>query len=180
MGADFGGVRMHTDTQADGLNESFQAQAFTTGNDIFFRRGAYSFDNTEGRQLLAHESDACGATALPFRWRNHLLTANFGAGQSHSVRQKGKKRKFTELSEDKSQLTEDESEVEAQPPAKRFRPAFNPLSAQPRKNDSDEQAMVSNLKDKRKHRGQRFKATRKKAEQAISVTGRQLRCTGWG
>ena len=50
---------------------------------------------------------------------------------------KGKKRTFTELSEDESELTEDESdsEVEAEPPAKRFRAAFNPLSAQPRKND---------------------------------------------
>ena len=35
LGTDFGGVRLHTDAQADQLNRSLQAQAFTTGRDIF-------------------------------------------------------------------------------------------------------------------------------------------------
>jgi hypothetical protein len=54
-GADFGGVRVHTDAQADQLNRSIQARSFTTGQDVFFRRGAYSPASREGQTLLAHE-----------------------------------------------------------------------------------------------------------------------------
>ena len=39
MGQDFSGVKVHTDVQANRLNESIQAKAFTTGNDVFFRQG---------------------------------------------------------------------------------------------------------------------------------------------
>lgn len=52
---DFSGVRVHTDAQADGLNQSLQARAFTTGQHIFFRRGEYSPGSAQGRQILAHE-----------------------------------------------------------------------------------------------------------------------------
>ncbi len=55
FGADFGGVRVHTDGQADQLNQALQARAFTTGQDIFFRRGEYRPGSGAGRQLLAHE-----------------------------------------------------------------------------------------------------------------------------
>jgi hypothetical protein len=55
FGADFSGVRVHTDSEANNLNESLQARAFTTGNDIFFRQGEYNEDSGEGRKLLAHE-----------------------------------------------------------------------------------------------------------------------------
>ncbi len=55
FGADFGGVRIHTDAQADTLNRSISAQAFTTGQDVFFRSGSYSPDSSGGKQLLAHE-----------------------------------------------------------------------------------------------------------------------------
>ena len=41
MGADFSGVKVHTDSQSDQLNKSIQAKAFTTGQDVFFRQGAY-------------------------------------------------------------------------------------------------------------------------------------------
>jgi hypothetical protein len=54
LGADFGGVRLHTDAQADQLARSVRAQAFTTGQHIFFRRGQYTHTSA-GRQLLAHE-----------------------------------------------------------------------------------------------------------------------------
>lgn len=50
LGADFGGVRMHTDTQADQLNHSLRASAFTAGQDVFFQRGAYALGaDGEGR-----------------------------------------------------------------------------------------------------------------------------------
>jgi hypothetical protein len=55
LGADFSGVRIHADAQADSLNCSLQARAFTTGRDIFFRQGAYNPGSSSGRELLAHE-----------------------------------------------------------------------------------------------------------------------------
>jgi hypothetical protein len=53
--ADFSGVKVHTDATADQLNRSLQARAFTTGQDIFFRRGEYRPGSSSGQQLLAHE-----------------------------------------------------------------------------------------------------------------------------
>jgi hypothetical protein len=55
LSADFAGVRVHTGPHAYVLNESLQARAFTTGQDIFFREGEYSPGSAGGRQLLAHE-----------------------------------------------------------------------------------------------------------------------------
>ena len=55
FGADFSGVRVHTDAAADQLNQSLQAEAFTTGQNIFFRRGGYAPGTPSGQQLLAHE-----------------------------------------------------------------------------------------------------------------------------
>ncbi|KAI9129292.1 DUF4157 domain-containing protein (plasmid) [Acaryochloris sp. CCMEE 5410] len=55
MGADFSGVRVHTDAQSDQLNQSIQARAFTTGQDVFFREGAYQPGNRGGQELIAHE-----------------------------------------------------------------------------------------------------------------------------
>jgi hypothetical protein len=55
LGSDFSGVRVHTDQQADGLNQSLSARAFTTGSDIYFRQGAYNPGSSSGRELIAHE-----------------------------------------------------------------------------------------------------------------------------
>lgn len=55
FGADFGGVRVHTDAQASNTAESFNANAFTSGNDIYFNKGVYDPATVEGRGLLAHE-----------------------------------------------------------------------------------------------------------------------------
>ncbi|BBD62012.1 hypothetical protein NIES2109_48490 [Nostoc sp. HK-01] len=55
FGADFSGVKVHTDTQSDQLNQSIQAKAFTTGKDIFFRQGAYDPGSRGGQELIAHE-----------------------------------------------------------------------------------------------------------------------------
>ncbi|MDD4652476.1 MAG: DUF4157 domain-containing protein [Methanothrix sp.] len=55
FGADFGRVRLHDDAQADRLNRSIQARAFTTGRDIFLRQGEYRPASSEGQRLLAHE-----------------------------------------------------------------------------------------------------------------------------
>ena len=53
--ADFSGVRIHTGARADQLNQTLQARAFTTGQDIFFRRGEYNPSGQSGQQILAHE-----------------------------------------------------------------------------------------------------------------------------
>ena len=55
MGADFSGVKVHTDSQADQLSRSIQAKAFTTGNDVFFKQGEYNPSSRGGQELLAHE-----------------------------------------------------------------------------------------------------------------------------
>jgi len=55
MDADFSGVRIHTDGEADSLNRRLNAKAFTTGEDIFFRSGEYQPGRASGRELIAHE-----------------------------------------------------------------------------------------------------------------------------
>ncbi|WP_445633107.1 eCIS core domain-containing protein [Nostoc sp. DSM 114161] len=55
MGADFSGVSVHTNKQSDQLNQSIQAKAFTTEQDVFFRQGAYEPGSREGQELIAHE-----------------------------------------------------------------------------------------------------------------------------
>lgn len=55
VGADLGTVRLHTGAVADRLSRSLGAEAFTTGADIFFRRGGYAPDTATGRHVLAHE-----------------------------------------------------------------------------------------------------------------------------
>ncbi len=55
LGADFSGVRVHTDAAADRLARDLSAEAFTTGQDVFFRSGAYQPETEAGQGLLAHE-----------------------------------------------------------------------------------------------------------------------------
>lgn len=55
FGADFSGVRVHKDGEADALNRALGARAFTTGRDIFFRQSEYNPATAPGKELLAHE-----------------------------------------------------------------------------------------------------------------------------
>ena len=55
FGTDFSKVRIHTDAVSHRQNQALKANAFTTGQDIFFREGAYNPGNNQGRELLAHE-----------------------------------------------------------------------------------------------------------------------------
>ncbi|HBE18292.1 MAG TPA: hypothetical protein DEG17_25170 [Cyanobacteria bacterium UBA11149] len=55
LGADFRGVKVHTNDRSDRLNRSIQSKAFTTGKDIFFRQGEYNPVNHQGQKLIAHE-----------------------------------------------------------------------------------------------------------------------------
>ena len=55
LGHDFSQVHIHTDAKADKLSQQLGAEAFTTGNDVFFREGAYQPDSDSGRRLITHE-----------------------------------------------------------------------------------------------------------------------------
>ncbi|WP_051503202.1 MULTISPECIES: eCIS core domain-containing protein [Nostocales] len=76
MGADFSGVRVHTNTQSDQLNQSIQAKAFTTGKDVFFRQGAYQPGSRGGQELIAHEL-------------THVVQQNGGVVQRSQTRDTG-------------------------------------------------------------------------------------------
>jgi hypothetical protein len=63
-------VRVHTSGESDALNRDLGAKAFTTGQDIFFREGAYQPHTTGGQELLAHElthvvQQSSGAVSSP-------------------------------------------------------------------------------------------------------------------
>ena len=55
FGADFSDVRVHSDSEANLLNQQLSAKAFTTARDIFFRQGEYSPGSGTGKKLIAHE-----------------------------------------------------------------------------------------------------------------------------
>ena len=55
LGYDLSGVRVHTGATADHLARSVQADAFTTGSDIFFKGDNYAPSSTDGKRMLAHE-----------------------------------------------------------------------------------------------------------------------------
>ncbi len=55
MGADFSGVRVHSDAESHDLNRALNARAFTTGEDVFFGEGEYNPGSSGGQELIAHE-----------------------------------------------------------------------------------------------------------------------------
>ncbi len=55
LGHDFGNVHVHTSRESDQLNRQLGARAFTTGQDVFFRDGAYQPHTSDGQELIAHE-----------------------------------------------------------------------------------------------------------------------------
>lgn len=55
FGADFSGVRVHTDTRSAETAKSINARAFTVGRNIAFGAGEYAPETQAGRRLLGHE-----------------------------------------------------------------------------------------------------------------------------
>ncbi len=55
LGADLGGVRIHTDADAGQAARAMQASAFTHQQDIYFAPGRYQPDTALGQRLIAHE-----------------------------------------------------------------------------------------------------------------------------
>jgi hypothetical protein len=67
--SDFSDVRIHSDAPAADSAAALQANAYTTGRDIYFARGKYAPASNEGKRLLAHElthtlQQASGATPM--------------------------------------------------------------------------------------------------------------------
>ena len=52
---DFSDVRVHDDSLADASARSVNAIAYTVGEHLVFRQGAFSPETSDGRRLLAHE-----------------------------------------------------------------------------------------------------------------------------
>ncbi|XGW00935.1 MAG: DUF4157 domain-containing protein (plasmid) [Leptolyngbya sp. BL-A-14] len=98
MGADFSGVKIHTDGAADQLNQSIQAKAFTTRQDIFFRQGEYNPSSSEGQKLLAHEL-------------THVVQQNSG-----TVRRKEKGAAIGLSSTSQSMIQADKEHLQVPPP----------------------------------------------------------------
>lgn len=55
FGTSLGHVRVHDGAQASALSAGMSAEAFTTGNDIFFGAGRFAPETPAGEQVLAHE-----------------------------------------------------------------------------------------------------------------------------
>ena len=55
LGHDFGGVRVHTDSEAAESAASVNALAYTLGNHVVFNSGLYAPNTDGGKRLLAHE-----------------------------------------------------------------------------------------------------------------------------
>jgi len=55
FGHDFSRVRVHTDEQATKSAQSFNALAYTLGQDIVFGEGQYAPGTSGGKKLIAHE-----------------------------------------------------------------------------------------------------------------------------
>lgn len=55
FGADFSGVRIHTDSVAVQVTKALRAHAVTRGPDIFFNAGRFAPETATGAHLLAHE-----------------------------------------------------------------------------------------------------------------------------
>jgi hypothetical protein len=55
FGADFSGVRVHTDAKAAESARAVRASAYTVGQDVVFAEGRYDVQSRAGKRLLGHE-----------------------------------------------------------------------------------------------------------------------------
>ncbi|HSB26499.1 MAG TPA: DUF4157 domain-containing protein, partial [Pyrinomonadaceae bacterium] len=55
LSADLSVVQIHSDRVANQIAERYDAEAITSGSDIYFRSGRYAPHSGKGRQLIAHE-----------------------------------------------------------------------------------------------------------------------------
>ena len=55
FGADFSGVRIHSDREANAMAAALDARAFTLGREIFFGEGQFAPGSEAGKRLIAHD-----------------------------------------------------------------------------------------------------------------------------
>ncbi|WP_052344942.1 eCIS core domain-containing protein [Planktothrix rubescens] len=80
MGADFSGVKVHTDSQSDKLNRSLSSRAFATGPNLFFKRGEYNPGSRSGQELIAHElTHVVQQGASPIQSKRESVTHSTGS-----------------------------------------------------------------------------------------------------
>ncbi len=105
FGKSLDNVRVHTDRKSDQISRQINARAFTIGNDIFFRSGAYSPNSEHGKQTLLHElthvvqQSSSGTSSGPLklgepddqyeREADHISQSESKAGQSGVALTKG-------------------------------------------------------------------------------------------
>ena len=85
FGHDFGGVRIHDDSQAAESARAVNAKAYTVGNDIVFDRGQYNPSTQSGKHLLAHELAHTVQQGGVHRYANDLRVG--GTMDSHLERE---------------------------------------------------------------------------------------------
>ncbi len=120
-GFNFSGVRVHTTQESDTLNQQLGAKAFTTGQDIFFREGAYEPHSSSGKELISHElthvvQQSSGAVSGGGRMRVNAPGDSFEHEANlvaKSVATSGKPTgvQLQEENEEEVQMQEDEHEV---------------------------------------------------------------------
>jgi Domain of unknown function (DUF4157) len=82
FGHDFGGIRVHTDSQAAETAGQLNAQAFTIGRNVFFGAGHYEPHTSKGQWLMAHE-----LTHTIQQQPSHTISTNRNSVQSRSNQQ---------------------------------------------------------------------------------------------
>jgi hypothetical protein len=100
MGTDLSSVRIHNNSEAAGLSNDLQAQAFTHGNDIYFGAGKYDTQSQSGQHLLAHEvthtvQQGSGVKKKGIIQRAELGVADSGKAKPHTAEGDIDKRKKT-------------------------------------------------------------------------------------
>ena len=131
MGADFSGVKVHTDAQSDQLNKSIQARAFATGQNVFFKRGEYNPRSRGGQELIAHElthvvQQSGGAVQRLLspeeencfgqigQWGQHLTGTVHSEGTTKGIVQRTPSYKSNILKDGKLEVTERDGEIKAE------------------------------------------------------------------
>jgi hypothetical protein len=84
FGADFGGVRVHTDARAAESARAVDAVAYTVGSDVVFGAGEYRPGTAAGDRLIAHELahvvQQGGAQARQERLQRSASSSSSGGG----------------------------------------------------------------------------------------------------
>ncbi len=88
LGADLGGVRLHTGASSASAAAAVGARAYTVGSDIHFAAGQYDPSSREGQHLLAHEvahTVQQSTGAAPAARQNKLAVSQPGDAAEHEA-----------------------------------------------------------------------------------------------